>query len=72
VVPARVGAALLKPGRVSTGGRLFLIETVVAEHDPEHVDASSGEGQDSLGVPLALSSFAVARRSQERPSVIRL
>ena len=59
MVPARVGAALLKPGRVSTGGRLFLIETVVAEHDPEHVDASSGEGQDRLGVSLALGSFAV-------------
>jgi hypothetical protein len=40
-------------------GRLFLVGTVVAEHGPEHVDASSGEGQDSLGVPLALGSFAV-------------
>jgi hypothetical protein len=40
-------------------GRLFLVWLVVAEHGPEHVDASSGEGQYRLGVPLALGSFAV-------------
>ena len=40
-------------------GRLFLVGAVVAEHGPEHVDASSGEGQDSLGVPFATGSFAV-------------
>ena len=26
-------------------GRLFLVGTVVAEHGPEHVDASSGEAR---------------------------
>jgi hypothetical protein len=41
-------------------GRLFLVGTVVAEHGPEHVDASSGEGQDRPGVAACLGgSFAV-------------
>jgi hypothetical protein len=43
----------------NVSGRLFLVGTVVAEHGPEHVDASSGEGQDSLGVAIALGSFTV-------------
>jgi hypothetical protein len=40
-------------------GRLFLAGTVVAEPGREPIDASSGEGQDGLGVALALGSFAV-------------
>jgi hypothetical protein len=34
-----------------------MVATVVAEHGPEHVDASSDEGQDRLGVSLALGSL---------------
>ena len=37
----------------------FLVGPVVAEHGPEHVDPSAGEGEDGLGVSFALGSFAL-------------
>ena len=59
----KMSAAIDSQSGLSSGehvfGRLFLVGLVVAEHGPEHVDASSGEGEDGLGVPLALGSFAV-------------
>ena len=37
----------------------FLVGLVIAEHGPEHVDPSAGQGEYGLGVPLALGAFAV-------------
>src|SRR5271166_1345543 len=36
-----------------------LIGFVVAQHRPQHIEASAGKGQDSLGVAFAFGSFAV-------------
>src|SRR5271155_3141669 len=36
-----------------------LIGLVVAQHRPQDVEASSGQGQDGLGVGFAFGSFAV-------------
>src|SRR5262249_41837882 len=36
-----------------------LIELVVAQHCPQDVEASTGEGQDSLGVAFSFGAFAV-------------
>ena len=34
-----------------------MVEALVAEHGPQHVDPSSGEGQDGVGVPFAFRAF---------------
>ncbi|TFD66516.1 IS30 family transposase [Cryobacterium ruanii] len=42
-------------------GDSFLISGVVAEHDPEDVDASAGERKEGLFVALAFTAFAVVK-----------
>ena len=49
-----------------------LVGGVVAEHGPQNVEASAGQGDDGLGVGLALGSLAVVVDASDRVRIADL
>ena len=43
-----------------------LVDGVVAQHGPQDVEASSGQGEDGLGVGFAFEAFAVVVGARDR------
>jgi hypothetical protein len=54
---------LLSSGWSDRGGEGFAVVGAVSEHDPEDVEASPGEGDESLLVGFAFGSFAFVEGS---------
>ena len=51
------GFPMIVSSRRRGGGSVGLVEALVAEHGPQHVDPSSGEGQDGVGMSFAFRAF---------------